>query len=333
LIDLVRPRSRFDLLAVIPLALVVYALLSIVVPLTFGPLAFVGVVEEQAFLFAILLLAPLALLARARSLAFGLVAAAVVGGLLFGSEWISLPGAGAGRADLTVMTWNLEYQIRTPEETVAQLQGVDADLVAIEEMEPDVAQAIQADPALTTRYPYRLMAPRRGAWGTGLLSRYPLSDTRASYPPACLEMLVATPRGPLRVIVGHPNHAALSTMSPLRVLVGYDSTNRDAEIASIREKIDASLAAGERLLVVGDFNTTPTEPAFRVLTKDLRDTHVEVGEGPGWTWRLGSLTFLPVGFLRIDLQLSAGAIRPTSTWMDCSLPGDHCRLFGTYEID
>jgi hypothetical protein len=28
-----------------------------------------------------------------------------------------------------------------------------------------------------------------------------------------------------------------------------------------------------------------------------------------------------------------GSIYPASTWIDCSLPGDHCRLFGDYEID
>jgi hypothetical protein len=58
-----------------------------------------------------------------------------------------------------------------------------------------------------------------------------------------------------------------------------------------------------------------------------------VGQGPGWTWRPDELTFLPFGLIRIDLQLSGGAIRPSSTWVDCSLPGDHCRLFGAYEID
>jgi hypothetical protein len=42
---------------------------------------------------------------------------------------------------------------------------------------------------------------------------------------------------------------------------------------------------------------------------------------------------LNVAFLRIDLQLSAGPMRPASTSLDCSLQGDHCRLFGVYQID
>jgi endonuclease/exonuclease/phosphatase family metal-dependent hydrolase len=338
----VGPRSRWDLLGVVPLALVVFALVSVVTPLGLGPLGLLLVLEEQAFVVVLVLLAPVALLARARTLASALLVAAVVGGCLFGSEWISLPGsaggAGAGdgaggRNELSAMTWNLQYGTRSAVDTVAQLQNVSTDIVALEELEPGPSAAIEADPTLSTRYPYRLMSPRKGAWGIGVLSRYPIAETDSSYPPACLEMLVITPAGPVRLIVGHPNHADIGVVSPLRIPVQYDSADRDEEIAAIRVRIDRSLAAGERLLVLGDYNTTPTEPEFKVLTRDLKDTHTEVGEGPGWTWRPSRFTFLPFGFLRIDLQLTAGPIRPASTSMDCSLPGDHCRLFGTYAID
>jgi endonuclease/exonuclease/phosphatase family metal-dependent hydrolase len=101
----------------------------------------------------------------------------------------------------------------------------------------------------------------------------------------------------------------------------------------VRTRIDSALAGGDRLLVLGDFNTAPSEAEYAVLTRGLRDTHTAVGEGPGWTWRPSGIDFLPFGFLRIDLQLTAGAIRPASTSIDCSLPGDHCRLLGDYEID
>jgi endonuclease/exonuclease/phosphatase (EEP) superfamily protein YafD len=146
-------------------------------------------------------------------------------------------------------------------------------------------------------------------------------------------MDLATPRGPVRLIVGHPMHADIGTVTPLRLPVAYDPAVRDAEVAIVRQRAEAALAAGARLLLVGDFNTAPSETEYRVLAAGLRDTHVEVGLGPGWTWRPSRLASLPMGWLRIDLQFSAGAIQPASTWMDCSLPGDHCRLFGSYEID
>jgi endonuclease/exonuclease/phosphatase family metal-dependent hydrolase len=166
-----------------------------------------------------------------------------------------------------------------------------------------------------------------------VLSRYPISDVVSTANPSCLDLVVSTPQGRVHVIAAHPAHADIVTRTSLRLPVGYDPSSRDAEIAKIRTRIDPTLAAGDRLLVLGDFNTASSEPEYTVLTRGLRDTHVQVGEGPGWTWRPSRIDFLPFGFLRIDLQLSAGAILPASTSIDCSLPGDHCRLFGDYEID
>jgi endonuclease/exonuclease/phosphatase (EEP) superfamily protein YafD len=148
-----------------------------------------------------------------------------------------------------------------------------------------------------------------------------------------MDFTVTTPRGRVHVIVAHPRPAVMATITPLRLPVNYDPSARDIALAQVRTRIDAALAAGDRLLVVGDFNTSPYEAEYHVLTAGLRDTHVQVGEGPGWTWRPSRLTFLPFGLLRIDLQLTAGSIYPASTSIDCSLPGDHCRLFGDYEID
>lgn len=326
-------RSRWDLLAAIPLALVAFAVVAAVLPPRSGPLALALVLEAHLFIAVFAILAPVALLARARLLGVALLIALVAGGGFFGSEWISLPESGAGRSDLSVMTWNLQFDTRTAAEAASQLESVSVDLIALQEVEPDVGTAIESDPVIAARYPYRAMTPRVGAFGVSVLSRYPISDVESADNPAVLELTVSTPRGPVRVMDCHPRHADIDIVSPLRLPIGYDPWLRDAEIVSIRTRIDASLARGERLLVLGDFNTASSEPEYAVLTQGLRDTQVQVGEGPGWTWRPSRFTFLPVAFLRIDLQLSAGQILPASTSIDCSLPGDHCRLFGDYEID
>jgi endonuclease/exonuclease/phosphatase (EEP) superfamily protein YafD len=291
------------------------------------------VFEPLLFMAAIAVLAPFALWRRARTLALALLVTAVLGGCLFGSEWISLPGSAAGRSDLSVMTWNVEYGVRSPADQAAQLESVESDLVGLMEVEPDASAAIAADPVLADRYPYQALAPRPGAWGLAILSRYPISNVDSTDDPACIEFLVDAPAGRIHVILAHPNHAWIDTITPIRLPVGYDQSQRNPEIARVRTRIDAALTAGDRLLVLGDYNTSPSEPEYSMLTRGLRDTHVEVGEGPGWTWRPSRFTLLPFGFLRIDLQLTAGAIRPASTSIDCSLPGDHCRLFGDYEID
>ena len=326
-------RTRMDLLAVIPGALGVCAAAATVLPPRSGMAAMAMVFEPHMIILVVVVLAPLALWRRARMLAAALAVTVIVGGCLFGSEWISLPGSGASRHDLTVMTWNVQYGTRTPANQAAQLDGATADVVALMEVEPDASAAIASDTTLRTHYPYRALAPRAGAWGLVLLSRYPIGNVDSTSNPACLDLWVTTPRGRVHIIVAHPIHADIDTRTPLRLPVGYDPSGRDAAIARVRTRIDAALTAGDRLLVLGDFNTSPSEPEYAVLTRGLRDTHVQVGEGPGWTWRPSRIDFLPFGFLRIDLQLTGGSIYPASTSIDCSLPGDHCRLFGDYEID
>ena len=326
-------RSRMDVLAVLPGLLAVWALVSTIIPPRSGLSAMFLVFEPLLFILAIVVLAPVALWRRARTLAAALAVVVILGGCLFGSEWISLPGSGAGRHDLSVMSWNVQFGTRLPADQAAQLHDATADIVALLEVEPDASAAIDADPTVAAHYPYRAMAPRVGPWGLALLSRYLISDVVSTADPACLDLYVAAPQGKIHVIVAHPNHADIGTLTRLRLPVGYDPSARDGEIAAVRERIDAALGAGDRLLVLGDFNTAPSEAEYGVLARGLRDTHREVGEGPGWTWRPSRIDFLPFGFLRIDLQLTAGAIRPATTSIDCSLPGDHCRLFGDYEID
>ena len=325
--------TRVDLLALVPAALVAVAAEAMILPPGSGPLTLVMIVEPHLLIVTIAALTPLALWRRARTLGALLLVAVLMGGCLSGSEWISLPGAGASRQDISVMSWNVQYGSRTPAEQAVQLESVTADLVDLQEVEPDAAEAILGDAALTARYPYRAMAPRKGARGLAVLSRYPIFHVDSTANPSCLDLLVETPRGSVHVIAAHPVHAEIGTFTPLRLPFAYDPSNRDTQIAVVRTRIDAALAAGDRLLVLGDYNTTPLEPGYSVLTHGLRDTHVQVGEGPGWTWRPSRFTFLPIGFLRIDLQLTGGSIYPTSTSIDCSLPGDHCRLFGGYEID
>ena len=326
-------RSRSDLLVVVPITLIVCAVAAAFLPQRTGLQIMAMVFEPFLFILTLVVLTPLALLFRARTLGSALLVTVIVGSCLFGSEWISLPFSGEGRPDISVMNWNVQFGTRTPAEQAAQLETANTDIVALIEMEPDASAAIEKDAVLTAQYPYRALAPRPGPYGLAVLSRYPISIVDSTDDPACLDLIVDAPQGKIHVIAAHPSHAAIDTVTRLRLPVGYDPSERDAAISRLRTKIDAVLASGERLLILGDFNTAPSEPEYSVLAKGLLDTHVEVGEGPGWTWRPSRIDFMPFGFLRIDLQLTAGPLRPVSTSVDCSMPGDHCRLFGDYEID
>ena len=58
----------------------------------------------------------------------------------------------------------------------------------------------------------------------------------------------------------------------------------------------------------------------------------EAGTGPGFTWRPSSLEVLRVGLLRMDVVLSGQALRPTAAGEECSIAGDHCRLYVDLDV-
>jgi endonuclease/exonuclease/phosphatase (EEP) superfamily protein YafD len=112
------------------------------------------------------------------------------------------------------------------------------------------------------------------------------------------------------------------------VPVALDTRRRDEELGIIGARV-AALDEPATALVVGDLNTTPTEPGFGVVAGGLADAHAVAGSGPGFTWRPSLLQGLDLGLLRIDHVLAGARLAPVASEVECSLPGDHCRLVVT----
>lgn len=163
-------------------------------------------------------------------------------------------------------------------------------------------------------------------FGIGLLSRYPIASIESFEDPSGLELTVAWAGHETVVIAAHPLPATIRTSTGLRIPTGYDPAARDLRLRAIRTRIDAALRDGADLVVLGDFNTAPTEPAYQWLVAGLSDAHVEVGQGPGWSWRPGFLGTFPVGLVRIDLILSSPRLRPATSGVMCPPVGDHCMV-------
>lgn len=290
-----------------------------------GPLALAAVLAMQLALAGTALV-PLAFIREARPLRLALVAVAVISVVRFGGEWVSVPPARAAdpAAELAVLSWNLELGARAGEAAVEGLRGLDVDVVALQELGPDHATAIEADADLQGRFPYRELAPMPGVEGMGLLSAHPIVRSELSSDPMAIEVVLEVDGRAVTIIIGHPLPGRIGMIGP--VPVSFDSGARDAALERFRARVDAAIGRGETVIVAGDFNTAPTEPAFDRLVADLADAHAEVGFGPGWTWRPSRLEGLGVGLLRIDLALSGPGARPVAVHERCSLPGDHCQL-------
>ena len=293
-----------------------------------GPLAVAQILTPHVALACVALVV-IAVASRSRALSVALVAVALLFTGRFGGEWWS-PSPAVAADDLRVLTWNLEAGERAGPDAVRLLGDHPVDVVALQELTPEVAAAIEADPVLNARFPHRALEPRPGVAGIGLLSRFPIETVEDAIEPIRLEARIRLPDRTLVVLNAHPFPARIGMLAG--VPVGLDPTVRNGDLERLRSRVAELDAAGEDVLLIGDFNTAPTEPAFRRLTGGLQDAHAEVGLGPGWTWRPARFAFLGIGLLRIDLVLSTSALRPVMTSTACPARGDHCLVQATLTL-
>lgn len=345
-----RPHPHAVLLllaAAYPVTLLLLSLQQVFVPQRNGLLAIGQIVAPHLFLAA-LVLVPLAIMARPaqvpraeqprRVLRLSLLALLVAGLLRFVPGMLSLPPLETPDAvRVSITSWNRQaLDGPSPEDAVAVLRGSQSAVIAIQELRPEDATLISADATLAERYPYRVLRPHEGTYGMGLLSAYPIVEEGWRNVPHTVWARLDLGDGQDIVVINvHPLPGEIETLSPLPLPVDYDVGTRDAAIGRLRgELVDPLLRGGERLVLVGDLNTTVREPAFAELAAGLVDAHESVGLGTGSTWRPESLAWLPFGLLRIDQVLAGPGVKALRISTDCAPRGsDHCLVHAVLETD
>jgi endonuclease/exonuclease/phosphatase (EEP) superfamily protein YafD len=208
-----------------------------------------------------------------------------------------LPTSNAAAAGpvLDVLTVNLYWGNRNLDDILSLLKTPHPpDLVSIDELTPQVDAALEA---LESEYPYRYTLPARGAFGIGILSRYPLVDPmiRPLFGRPAIDSRVELPWGRARFIAVH-------LMPPM---------DRDASARRNRQ-LDALAAmvaeTEEPLIVCGDFNLSPYSPFFTRFTdaSALRDTRWRGGFDYSWP------SFMPVLGIPLDHCLIRGPLETKS---------------------
>jgi vancomycin resistance protein VanJ len=311
------------------------SVVSVVAPRRDGILALAQVFAPYLFL-ALLVLLPFALLRgrEARMLRLLLAVSAVVFLVRFLPASVALPRSlEPGALAIPVATWNLELGQADPAVVVETIRQLPDGLVGLEELTPRHADPIAADPAIRLRFPYQALRPRGGSDGLGLLSSWPIADGWTfRYDPPILSATVAPEAGrTMAVVVAHPYRGVLVD-GPFG-LPRYDTGDRDAAMAVVRQAIGPILAVGTPLVMLGDFNIVDREVGYDDLAAGLIDAQHAVGLGPGLTWRPETVEWLPFGLLRIDYVWSANGIKPIDIGPDCTPRGsDHCLLRATLEL-
>jgi vancomycin resistance protein VanJ len=259
----------------------------------------------------------------------------VVSLVRFGPGVVSLPREALDpEAALRVLAWNIEDGRPGGSTVIDTILDADVDLVVLQELTPRIVTALDADPRIGARFPHRSAHPHPSVRGMGVWSRFPLTERVAAVDPALQEVVIDAPAGSMTVVNAHPVLGRFRGDPRSEGGRWFDPAMRDAALREVRVRIDAALAAGERLLVAADLNLTDREPAWAWFSDGLVDLHVEVGQGSGSTWRPTDWRHLPFVLLRIDYLLAGPGVRAVAAGTDCTPRGsDHCVVRGVVELE
>jgi len=288
--------------------------IGVVTPQRAGPVALLAVVAPYAYGLLVLALVPLAVLRRDWVLAAVVAVAATLAAVAYTPPPPPPPALG-GDPDVTVLTWNLHGERAERVGLLAVLERWQPDVVVLQEAGDDAIVLLEGRMNVM-RHPDAATPP-----GMILASRLPvlasgvLADPAAAWDRPRVFWFEVDADGRELTFVG----VHLSFPAPIDSLpCPYCPARRDAQVSAVAQFASARAGAERRVVLVGDFNLTHREVAYRDLTGDFRDV------ARALSWRPLGLSWLPP-MLRLDYVLIGPGLDVVATQTDCAIShSDHC---------
>jgi len=220
-------------------------------------------------------------------------------------------------ASLRIMSANLLVDQADPSALAAVIDEVDPDVVAVQELGTAAAQVIEAS------HPHGKLDPREDFFGLGIAAKRPVTVERLVVPERAGWVARLDPDdwpeldGPIEVIDIH-------LLNPLERPWKATQTTRRQQIAGARDRVEAT---GLPSVIVGDMNSTPLWPEYKLLAQIGTDAAKETGTAKR-TW------FQPVHgprVLRIDHSFVRG-LTPITTFVRRVRGSDHLALITDIEV-
>jgi len=288
------------------------------------------------FFLPLLFIVPAALLIRSRWMYMVTVLPLVIFLALFGERFVPGAGGAAVGTTLRVVTFNQLFLDRNTGAILAAIRAENADVVALQELVPPVAEAIQHD--LKTLYPYQLLDPSDSAGGIGLLSRYPLEPAGWVEGTHAQRAILQLNRQQITIINVHLTFSGIARARSQRFgsLPYYRMNETTGRLYQANALVQEAHKTSGGLIMLGDFNTGDREPGYAALASELHDAFAETGWGFGFTFpndkRIGPIT-IPVPLVRIDYIWSKGPVVPVSARVNCNDGGsDHCLVVADLRV-
>jgi vancomycin resistance protein VanJ len=256
-------------------------------------------------------LLPLSLLLRRPRLALTQAAPVAVFlasyGIMFWPRTAVMPPE---KITLSLLSYNLSKDNPSAYAPIAIIREADADVVALQELNPVLADAFEAE--FADAYPYRAFHPDVSYPGQGIMSRYPIE------PDTYWIIHLGHQRAELDV---NGTEITLYNTHPVHPFIRergfFDPTLRTEEIEDVLAR---AAQDSTPILIAGDFNMTDQTGDYQRISAQFGDSYREVGSGFGFSFPdLGQpilLARLDYVFHSRDFQSVEARVWPTSGGSD-----------------
>lgn len=254
----------------------------------------------------------------------------------------ALPSAStaAGEALFTVMTFNQWGGSRSAETARVLLEGDAPDIVALQELTPQMAEVFLTE--VGTIYPYHIFEPGEDYKGSGVLSRYPLTPLDSAH--------LDDPDWHVQIVEVALEEEAITfyNVHPYATNPLYYFEEGMSVPDEVKASFEHRMRLFERLLddiarrsgpviVAGDFNSTDQSDVYTLMRGRLHDAYRAVGWGfghtfPAYAGRYHGIPIFPRQ-MRIDMIFYSDALVALESKVGRSCgESDHLPLLARLEL-
>ncbi|AWK72198.1 hypothetical protein CBI38_12045 [Rhodococcus oxybenzonivorans] len=227
----------------------------------------------------------------------------------------------ASGPEVTVMQANIWLGNADPDSLRRQIEDNDVDVVTVNELTPEAVGRLEAS-GISSVLPHSFLRPGTGGVGTGIWSRYPLSEQihHEEFLLTALSARITLPDGASAAVY------ALHPVPPWPV----DSAVWAGEMDRIKALLDGIPEDSGPVILSGDFNSTRDHVKYRNLVSGrFRDAADQVGAGIQNTYPADRQPFPPM--IAIDHIVTSGA-RAQSIESVVIAGSDHRGLIATITL-
>lgn len=235
------------------------------------------------------------------------------------------------------------------QQIIAEINRLEPDIAAIQEVNPDLAKALESH--MANRYGCKILKPALGSWGMGILAKNPCSEIQLNPqgswvgPPIIIE---TTSSEGLPVTVAnihaiHPHagvfdaYPSLQKRSDLSIWSRLSQPIKDRELSIKLLLGQLGDTTGRNIIIAGDLNASMRNGVYRTIrTHGYNDSWLDrqsILSGGTWPAPKFLGNFGLGWFLRIDFIFRSDSLLPLSIeLLPDSIESDHRGLFARFGL-